>query len=141
MRALPDSVNLGPLAYHSHRYAESSERLNSALMRVSIKLPSRHKLMLHHFAPHRELSWHDHPWDFRTIVLWGGYTDESIAPNGSIIVDRLGWLSVRSRHAEHAHRTASLKGAVTLVLASPKRRQGCHSASTGTSSADWTCQD
>lgn len=138
---LPDSVALGPLAYHSHRYAASSERLNSALMRISIKLPSGHKVMLHHFSPHRELSWHDHPWDFHTIVLWGGYTDESIGSDGSIVIDRLGWLSMRSRKAEHAHRTASLRGAVTLVLASPKRRQGCHSPGVGTSPADWTCQD
>jgi hypothetical protein len=52
----PDSLTIGPLAYHSHRYAASSERLNSALMRISLKLPTGHTLMLHHFAPHRELS-------------------------------------------------------------------------------------
>jgi hypothetical protein len=110
-------------------------------MRISIKLPSGHKLMLHHFAPHRELSWHDHPWDFRTIVLLGSYTDESIGSDGSIVVDRLHWLSTRSRKAEHAHRTASTHGAITLVLASPKRRQGCHSPDSGVTTADWTCQD
>jgi hypothetical protein len=110
-------------------------------MRVAVKLPTGHKLMLHHFTPHRELSWHDHPWDFRTIVLWGGYTDESIASDGSIAVDRLGWLSARSRRAEHAHRTASLRGAVTLVLASPRRRQGCHSTASDVTHIVWTCQD
>jgi hypothetical protein len=138
---LPSSVTFGPVGYYSHRYAAASERLNSALSRISIKLPSGYKLMLHHFVPHRELSWHDHPWDFRTVVLWGGYTDESIAADGSVITDHLGWLSTRSRRAEHAHRTASVRGAVTLVLCSPRRRQGCHSLDTGPGPADWTCED
>ena len=29
-------------------------------------------------------SWHDHPWGFRTRVLWGGYTENVLRPNACL---------------------------------------------------------
>lgn len=138
---LPPMFKWGPFTYHSHRYGIAT------LARFSVRLPGGHKLMLHHFDPHEEIAWHDHPWDFRTIVLWGAYTDESRHPDPDshdgyrIVSDHLGWLSRRRRTAEHAHRTRSLRGALTLVLTSPSRREWCHSEdSADLPYPDWTCQ-
>lgn len=89
----------------------------------------------------REL--HDHPWGFRTIVLWGGYDEVShvmrreydyvpddkdpfkswLEPAGAMLSDRLGWLSTRYRPAEHAHLITKLhtKRVVTLVFRDAQR--------------------
>lgn len=127
----------GPFAYHPHEWGLGT------LMRITVKLPFGRKVMLHHFQPHRELEWHDHPWDFTTIVLWGGYTDESLGDwtVGEIRTDHLRMGSVRRRRATHAHRTCSEKGALTLVFTSEKKRDWCHSG--GDDQRDrsiWTCQ-
>ncbi len=140
---LTQPVKWGPFTFHPHRYGIGT------LMRFSVRLPGGRKVMLHHFQPHRELAWHNHPWDFRTIILAGGYTDESLheEPDGPyqgtpyIVADRLRWLSVRRRPAEHTHRTSSKRGALTLVLTQPSRREWCHSGEDDTRiRADWTCQ-
>jgi hypothetical protein len=126
----------GAFTFHPHRHALGT------LMRFSVRLPGGYKLMLHHFKPHREESWHDHPWDFRTFVLWGGYVDQSLQADGSITQDRLRRGSYRHRRAEHAHKTHSERGALTVVLTTPSRRAWCHSGDElDLTRADWTCQE
>jgi hypothetical protein len=126
----------GPLTFHPHA------RTGGTLLRLSLRLPYGGKLMLHHFRPHHEREWHDHPWDFRTIVLWGGYVDESLQDDGTISVDALRAGSYRHRRAEHAHRTYSRRGALTLVLTTRARKPWCHSGEDMTKArADWTCQE
>lgn len=66
-------------------------------------------------------AFHDHPWWFVTVVLWGGYID--VSPEGR---DRLGLGSVRFRPAEHRH-TVEVEHVPTwtlLVTGRPSRRWG-----------------
>lgn len=71
---------------------------------------------------------HDHPWDFSTLVFWGGYDDESYRMREGLrrrdVDDRLGFLSFRRRPAEHIHqvRLNRHKSAWTLVKLGPLRR-------------------
>lgn len=81
---------------------------------------------------------HDHPRSFVTIVLWGGYTDESWhVPGGGHCGDRGGVLqpfpcasedklrvgSIRFRKAEHVHRVRDvLPNTWTLTIWGPYRR-------------------
>lgn len=120
---LPASIKTRWFIFHSHSYGIAT------LMRIGFVLPGGRKLLLHHFRPHHEDRFHDHPWSFRTIVLWGGYIDESLAESiGSerlVIRDRLRFLSMRQRPALHAHRTACSGHTVTLVLTGPPKREWC----------------
>jgi len=61
---------------------------------------------------------HNHPWGFITIVLWGRYTDVSKNPEtGKTTIDKLSFLSIRYRPASHLHYVdVPESGAVTLVL-------------------------
>ena len=90
------------------------------------------------FRPDEDRDFHDHPWGFKTTVLFGGYDETShvmtpsetfnsdgllsknaglFVPSGEHVEDRLGWLSVRTRPATHAHRITKLHTwfVVTLV--------------------------
>ncbi len=62
---------------------------------------------------------HDHPWWFLTLVLWGGYTDDSLVSQ-----DKLGFLSVRYRPSSWAH-TVRVKegGCWTVMLTGPEVRE------------------
>lgn len=99
------------------------------------KLP---RLYLHILGrPDEDREFHDHPWGFTTLVLWGGYTEysheldyrpfdehgERPTPTGKIVADCLGFLSVRKRPAEHAHNIVELHAprVVTLVMRDNKR--------------------
>lgn len=79
---------------------------------------------------------HDHPWDFFSLVLWGGYIDEvwrgfdgtgplgavGRVPVGSI---RRGTGALCFRRAEHIHRAHLMnhnRRTWTLILRMPKRR-------------------
>ena len=74
--------------------------------------------------PDADREYHDHPWSFWTIVLFGGYTETSHVlrsegtPTGRFKDDRIGWLGVRYRPATHAHLITKLhtRRVVTLVL-------------------------
>lgn len=79
--------------------------------------------------PDDDREYHDHPWSFWTIVLFGGYTETShimtrgfkqvsARPTGTFREDRIGWLGVRYRPATHAHLITRLhtRRVVTLVL-------------------------
>lgn len=79
--------------------------------------------------PDKDRERHDHPWNFRTWVLWGGYDEEAHVigadgkPTGETVKDTLGWLATRFRPATHAHRIVRLhtKTVVTLVKRSNGR--------------------
>jgi hypothetical protein len=62
-------------------------------------------------------AFHDHPWDFVTIVLKGSYTD--LNPEGKQEMDR--W-TVKFRKAEHKH-TVETKGCWTLLFCGPTKRE------------------
>ena len=68
---------------------------------------------------------HDHPWDFTTFILWGGYDEAVLLANGAPNFDRLRWLSWRSRRAEYTHTIKRLyrRPTWTLVITGPKRRE------------------
>lgn len=104
--------------------------------------PFKTRIYLHVFSrPDEDRVFHDHPWDFRTIVLFGGYDEESHqlnphretrgdddvmrpTPTGKVIPDTLGFLSMRWRPATHAHRITRLhtRKVVTLILRGDRRR-------------------
>jgi hypothetical protein len=66
-------------------------------------------------------AFHDHPWWFLTLVLWGGYTD--VSPAGR---DRLGVGSIRFRRSHHQH-TVEIAHDPTwtlLITGRPSRRWG-----------------
>lgn len=86
------------------------------------KLP---RLYLHIFQrPDEDRHLHDHPWDFDTTVLWGGYEEVSHVmdvdgkPTGQFIVDKLSFLSKRKRKATHAHKITRLLSPVVVTLVS-----------------------
>jgi hypothetical protein len=94
------------------------------------------RLMLHKIArPDRDRALHDHPWDFATLCLRGGYVEElwdggGAAEREHVLVPG----DVRLRAAEHTHRIARIMGAAawTLVLHGPRRRAwGFWDAETG----------
>ena len=83
-------------------------------------------------APDYARALHDHPWDFASLVLFGGYREE-IADSGAVGGAREQWNppgTLLFRGATHTHRVAELPAGTcwTLVLHGPrKRRWGFHS--------------
>jgi hypothetical protein len=74
---------------------------------------------VHHWlASDDKRAFHDHPWWFITLVLYGGYTDKS--PTGE---DHLRFGSIRYRPANHQHTVfPDAKGAWTLLITGKKTR-------------------
>jgi hypothetical protein len=114
----PPSIRTRWFVYHPHKYGIAT------LMRVGFRVAGR-QLLLHHFRPHTETEFHDHPWSFRTLVLWGSYVDESLDQQGRLLRDVLRPLSTRRRASQHAHRTSCKGHVVTLVYTGRKERQWC----------------
>ncbi len=105
--------------YHPHSYGIAT------LMRIGFRIRGR-QFMLHHFRPHQETEFHDHPWSFRTFVLWGSYKDESLWDDGtSLVTDVLRPGSTRHRDALYVHRTGCTGHVITFVVTSKKQRQWC----------------
>lgn len=77
-------------------------------------------LRLHHWIhSDDDRAFHDHPWWFVTLVLWGGYTDKT--PSGG---ERMTLGRVRFRQALHKHTVkVDPGGAWTLLLTGPKSRK------------------
>lgn len=69
---------------------------------------------------------HDHPWDFTSIILWGGYFEET--PSG--IKDH-GVFSIIRHKAEDAHKLTLKKKTWTLVFRGRNRRHWGFYAETG----------
>jgi hypothetical protein len=89
----------------------------------------RRGIYLHHICrPDDDRDPHDHPWNFTTIVLRGGYVDErwGVIENGRVMVglEPCGPGTIRRRQAEHLHRVQLAPGRTSwsLVFISPKRR-------------------
>lgn len=84
--------------------------------RIETRLGS---VRLHHWlGPDDDRAFHDHPWDFLTFVLKGGYTDTS--PDGD---ERLKAPTWQYRPSTHQHTVYPDKGgAWTLVFTGPKIR-------------------
>lgn len=77
---------------------------------------------------------HDHPWNFISIVLWGGYTEKLVTPLplvDSTLVLRTtdeqswGWLSVHKMPLGKYHKIERLhkKPTWTLILTGPRKRE------------------
>jgi len=75
---------------------------------------------LHHwFGPDDDRAPHDHPWDFTTFVLKGGYTDAS--PDGD---QHLRAPAIARRSALHQHTVyPDPGGAWTIIVTGPKIRR------------------
>lgn len=128
------------LTFHPVSYGVGS------LARLSIGLhPEGRRLMLHYFPRNEDPGpeFHDHPWPFWTLVLWGSYTDESIGlalwtpPDGYVRYikrDALHAGSVRHRLATHRHRTFVHQPTFTVVFRGATERMWCE----GTTE-DWKC--
>jgi len=76
-------------------------------------------IRLHHWiASDDQRNFHDHPWWFFTIILWGGYKD--VSPFG---VDKVGIGSMRFRKAEHQHTVkVNPGGCWSLLITGPEKR-------------------
>jgi hypothetical protein len=91
------------------------------MIRWSLWLPFGCRLMLHHILrSDSDRVLHDHPWAFMSVVLWGGYTEQTR--------DRRKWRgvgSVGAYPAEHQHRVILDNGtpAWSLVLRGRRVRE------------------
>lgn len=75
-------------------------------------------IRLHHWLKSDDLrNFHDHPWDFVSIVLWGSITDRT--ENGDT---KRKWLSITKFSAEHKHAAVIDKPCWTLLICGPPRR-------------------
>ena len=75
---------------------------------------------------------HDHPWDFVSVILWGGYWEWTLRPDGE---QRREWIfpgEVLRRPANWAHRVEVNPGCLpwTLVIVTERKRKwGFHTPS------------
>lgn len=123
------AIKLKYFVYHPFDYGIAT------LMRIGFRTgPGGWQILLHHFKPHSENEFHDHPWGFRTIVLKGEYIDESIGSNGRIINELMRPGRTRVRRALHAHRTSCEVDTWTIVFVRPKSRDWCKGKP-----GHWTC--
>lgn len=105
------------------------------LGRIGFRLPDGRSILLHYFPPQEPSSrYHDHPWAFTTLVLWGGYLDLSVGPDGEVVQDRLRMGSVRRRAARHRHKTKVSRRTFTVIVTSRTEREWCE----GTPD-EWVC--
>lgn len=99
----------------------------------------KHRLYLHVFwRPDNDRHPHDHPFDFRSIVLWGGYDEMIVDPlerltcitpwgprtYAPLYKHRRGWFSNEFRVATHQHIISRLHftPTITLVIRGEKTR-------------------
>lgn len=149
------SIKTRYFVFHPLAYSREGSDVQS-LARVGFRTRSGRALLLHYFPAHESRTFHDHPWHFRTLVLFGGYEDlspcEKCAGTGyespacgnprkcarcdgsGVLVDRLGMFSTRYRPAKHRHRTRVKRRAVTIVLTGPTEREWCEGLP-----GEWTC--
>lgn len=88
------------------------------------------RLYLHHIRQSdNDPDPHDHPWDFTTLILWGGYLNHMYTRGRGarclLMVARTKWLHVYDRNAEHCHQVKLSPGrtAWTLVSRGKYRRR------------------
>lgn len=77
------------------------------------------KVHLHHIVRSDEDYWlHDHPWNFVSIVLWEGYTEETLTGTRRIRAGQV----VRHRQRD-AHRLTLRRPAWTLCFVTGKKKK------------------
>lgn len=85
------------------------------------------KVYLHHILRSDEdPELHDHPWNFVSIILWGGYWEVCSTPGHPGVPDwprRIRAGSVVRHRAEDAHRLVLEKPAWTLIFATGRKRK------------------
>lgn len=85
---------------------------------------SRWALMHHTMLLPDDACHHDHPWDFITVILSGGYEEEITRDDGSQYTRHNRPGMILWRPAEHTHRISALpKGRATTLVLRFKRRQ------------------
>jgi len=77
-------------------------------------------IRLHHWlSSDDDRAFHDHPWWFLTLVLWGSYIDRSPAGDDAMTIGK-----IRFRRAEHQHTAVVAPGGCwTLLLCGPEKRE------------------
>jgi hypothetical protein len=96
----------------------------SVFMRRWVVMLARHgAVRIHNIVRADAGPYHDHAWDFVSIVLRGWYVEDR-APDEDSNAFRRRWLSIAFRRAETRHRivTVSPGGCWTLVFTGPPRR-------------------
>lgn len=82
-------------------------------------------IKLHHIIASDDDCMHDHPWTFISLILWGGYVEESPDENGDHINPSTGEISRKTlyhpgcilyRPASFIHRLEVYPRALTLVV-------------------------
>jgi len=106
----------------SGRWGAYVSRIGDYMTRAIIETPWG-SLRLHHIRrPDRGRHHHDHPFDFVSVLLTGGYVEER-NPWDVVRAARLPG-SVAFRRAEDLHTiSAVLPGTWTFVVAGPRRRE------------------
>lgn len=90
------------------------------LTRWTVPLPFGRAVYVHRFHESDVPVFHDHPWRFVSVVLWGGYREH----RPGVSWKRRGFGSVAFRRAEDLHFVTLFgKTAWTLVLRGRKRRE------------------
>ena len=81
-------------------------------------------IYLHHIYRHDlDRALHDHPWNFLSLILWGGYTEERAASDGDrYVVKRKRW-SLARRKATDLHAITEIDRSPTWTLCLVGRRQ------------------
>lgn len=77
-------------------------------------------LLLHRMHnPDPNVYLHDHPFNFWTFVLWGGYTE--LNKKG---YEKVGWLNLKKHFAKHFHSIVKVdRGTTTLVFRGRRYRR------------------
>lgn len=80
------------------------------------------RLRVHHIRlPDEGRHLHDHPFDFATVVMKGGYWE--VLGDGRFIPHRVGRWFFRQAEMAHAVKEVATGGVWTLVLTGPMRRE------------------
>lgn len=97
-------------------YVQTTERFTRMRRFYLTPRGSNPQVFLHEILGDDEGPHHDHPWNFRSIILRGGYAEE--LPSGSYESFSAG--DIVERPAAHAHRIRpTAYPTITLVIASP----------------------
>jgi hypothetical protein len=100
----------------------------SAYMRRWVLTWSGGTLRVHHILGSDDArAWHDHPWDFTTLLLWGSYVEhrpgpDPLDPEVGRSATRYTAGSVLRRRAEDLHRLSLDAPVWTLVRTGPRLR-------------------
>ena len=80
------------------------------------------RLYLHRFRRDDPEEPHNHPRTFVTLLLWGSYREEVLAPDGSMTEFRFRAPQLRRFPPDHAHRITECRGAWSLVAVGPRKQ-------------------